>query len=55
MASPQEFYNVRPDPGEKYGKGYSLLVAVTQFQNLLEAPKLLIRKFPAPGGRRNHT
>ena len=41
-----EFYNVRRDPGEKFGAMYPGLFAVTPIQNHLKAHMLLIRKFP---------
>ncbi len=41
-----EFYNVRRDPGEKYGQLYPGLFAVTPVQNALRNHMMLIRKFP---------
>lgn len=41
-----EFYNVRRDPGEKYGQLYPGLFAVTPVQNMLRDHMILIRKFP---------
>ena len=41
-----EIYNVMRDPGEKFGKMYPYLFAVTPFQNLIKSHKLLIQKFP---------
>ena len=41
-----EFYNVRRDPGEKYGQLYPGLFAVTPVQNTLRDHMILIQKFP---------
>ena len=41
-----EFYNVRRDPGEKYGAFYAGLFAVTPIQNHLRAHMGLIQRFP---------
>ena len=43
---PMEVYNVMRDPGEKFGKMYPNLFAVTPLQNLIKGHKLMIRKFP---------
>jgi arylsulfatase A-like enzyme len=41
-----EFYNVRRDPGEKYGALYPGLFAVAPVQNLVKEHVKLIQKFP---------
>ncbi len=41
-----EFYNVRRDPGERYGPLYDGLFAVTPIQNVLRSHMARIRKFP---------
>ena len=41
-----DFYNVRRDPGEKYGAFYAGLYAVTPLQNQLRDHMMMIRKFP---------
>ena len=41
-----DFYNVRRDPGEKFGQFYAGLFAVTPIQNALRSHMILIRKFP---------
>ncbi len=41
-----EFYNVRRDPGEKYGQFYKGLYAITPLQNLLRSHMEKIRRFP---------
>ena len=41
-----DFYNVKRDPGEKYGELYPGLFAVTPIQNLLREHMKLIEKFP---------
>jgi arylsulfatase len=41
-----EVYNVMRDPGEKHGKMYNYLFAVTPLQNLLRDHMMMIRKFP---------
>ena len=41
-----ETYNVKRDPGEKYGKMYNYLFAVTPIQNFLKGHLELIKKFP---------
>ncbi len=41
-----DFYNVRRDPGEKYGAFYAGLYAVTPLQNQLRGHMMMIRKFP---------
>lgn len=39
-------YNVKRDPGEKYGKLYPFLYVVTPLQNLLKEHVMMIKKFP---------
>ncbi len=39
-------FNVRRDPGEKFGAMYSYLFAVTPLQNLLRGHQFRIKKFP---------
>jgi hypothetical protein len=41
-----DFYNVRRDPGERYGEFYPGLYAITPIQNTLKNHTALIRKFP---------
>ena len=41
-----QFYNVRRDPGEKYGAFYAGLYTITPMQNLLRGHLEMIRKFP---------
>ncbi len=41
-----EFYNIRRDPGEKYGALYAGLFAVTPIQNFLRSHTEMIKKFP---------
>ncbi|MHC4238541.1 MAG: sulfatase-like hydrolase/transferase, partial [Planctomycetota bacterium] len=41
-----DFYNVRRDPGEKFGAMYPGLYAVTPIQNHLRDHMMMIRKFP---------
>lgn len=41
-----EAYNVMRDPGEKFGKMYPYLFAVTPMQNILKEHMLMIKKFP---------
>ena len=41
-----DFYNVRRDPGEKFGAMYPGLFAVTPIQNHLRDHMMMIRKFP---------
>ncbi len=41
-----EFYNVRRDPGEKYGALYQGLFAVTPIQRFLQSHRAMIEKFP---------
>jgi arylsulfatase len=43
---PIEVYNVKRDPGEKYGGMYNYLFAVTPSQNLMKGHTQMIRKFP---------
>ena len=41
-----QFYNVRRDPGEKYGAFYAGLYTITPMQNLMRGHLIMIRKFP---------
>ena len=41
-----EFYNVRRDPGEKYGAFYAGLFGITPMQRFLESHMAMIKKFP---------
>ncbi len=41
-----EFYNIRRDPGEKYGAFYAGLFAVTPIQNFIGSHMGMIKKFP---------
>ncbi len=41
-----EFYNIRRDPGEKYGAFYAGLFAVTPIQHFLQSHRAMIAKFP---------
>ena len=41
-----QFYNVRRDPGEKYGALYAGLFAVTPIQSFLQSHTDMIKKFP---------
>ncbi len=41
-----EFYNIRRDPGEKYGALYAGLFAVTPIQRFLQSHQEMIKKFP---------
>ncbi|OLQ08653.1 Arylsulfatase [Symbiodinium microadriaticum] len=44
-----EFYNVRRDPGEKYGEFYKGLFAVTPIQRTVQAHKRQMHRFPNRG------
>ncbi len=41
-----DFYNIRRDPGEKYGAFYAGLFAVTPIQNFIGSHMEMIKKFP---------
>jgi arylsulfatase len=41
-----DFYNVKRDPGEKYGKLYPGLFAVAPIQNFIGSHMALIQRFP---------
>ena len=41
-----DFYNVKRDPGEKYGAFYAGLYTITPMQKLLRDHMLMIKKFP---------
>ena len=44
-----DFYNVKRDPGEKYGEFYPGLFAVTPVQQTLQAHKRRMQEFPNRG------
>ena len=44
-----EAYNVRRDPGEKYGQFYPYLWTVTPFMNAVKAHKHMMQRFPNRG------
>jgi arylsulfatase len=41
-----DFYNIKRDPGEKYGKLYPGLFAVAPIQKFIGSHQEMIRKFP---------
>lgn len=41
-----EFYNVRRDPGERYGAFYAGLFAITPMQGFLGRHMSMVKKFP---------
>ena len=41
-----DFYNVKRDPGEKFGQLYPGLFAVTPIPNIVKGHMMMIRKFP---------